>query len=992
MDWSNIERNVAIKTDSLTRKSLDSLDYGTASRPRKITMLLDNIMSSRLMADEKPSLDGNRSMFDENVNQQHPIVRALLADIVELQTALRIQASKIEAFEGSVTKFDHEALHMRKNQESLFGRLDRVESGLQGRLGEADIIELYNDIHMRMKRMESNVDGLEENSRNYSIQFATKDAFAKLLDTIFDQLKALGATVELSKEQSTHATVLFDALANAFVLLNGEDNRHQLGLITSFSKDINKDHLSRILTDALMRSVDGSIQAHLKPAMGMMHSSILELIEEVREKQDAFANSMRLHFSQMSRQFQEDRLTAADYRHPPLTAPAPPAAVPVENKLDEAFLAEFAKLKERMDALSADNESLRSTLVDQSKILTGLLGSHETQKTLDADQLLRLKSQCEGLEHDVFAVKQDCTKSSEHCAAMDVTLKETTAALDSAQSRLDAADATMAAQIQAIQLNCRDNYLDFNKRMAAKVDVTQYDELQLQVKQNTTSLKAVQAEMTLRVSKTELEGLQNKFDVVSSDMNILQSDVTALDKRCVGKLRAHDEDIAELRKSGHDNGDLVVKLNKRMDLSESTMQVKISNLSTELHHKIADGGETVSRLVRRIDQLDSDAQAKNVALRETQVKVQNQVDELSDFSRKINLLDANCNSQLQSMFSSQKNAQEEAADALAKLTRKLDLHEAEILSKFNIRNDRVDAQLMQNQEAASRLVDRVDLAEHKQMALMEELSSELRAKVSGSLDLTAQLSRRFETHQSEAQSKINTLQADISALSKALNDRVNQLIKQTDSNIELSQTQWTGRFNDLSHRVSSVGDSMSHLAQQQLDISGLQEKQQLDLAGLTAELSTTKTKFEEKLLASTTSLQSSLTGQSKSHQSALAEEKYDLLQLTSRVSLLEQLIRYGQDLEDYGAAAGSQATLSAQPGSPRSQLNPRPADPDVRAKLKDMKADIDALREEAAATRTEFDARLDASKVALAALRTQYEEEMEEAKEAADEEQRKNRR
>lgn len=866
-----------------------------------------------------------------------------------------------------------------------------MESGLQGRPGEADIIELYNDVHMRLKRVEANVDGLEENSRNNSLQFATKDSFAKLLDTIFDQLKVLSSTVELSKEQSTHATVLFDALANAFVLLDGEDNRHQLDLITSFSRDINKEHLSRILTDALMRSVDGSIQAHLKPTMGMMHSSILELIDEIRQKQELFANSIRSNFAQLSRQMQEERLHH-DFRPPPIMPSPTPSAAPKEPKMDEAFMAEFIKLKERMDAMCVDNESLRSTVAEQSKILSGLIDSQETAKTLDAEQLLKLKSHCEGLEHDVFAVKQDCSKTREHCSVLELSLKDTHATLECAEKRLAAADAVLVGKIEAIQIYSKETYLELTAKVNTKADLSQHEDLQTQAKQVSSSIKALQTELTQRATRTDLEGMQNKIDVVSSDLNILQSDVSVLDKRFTGKLRAHEEDIAELRKTSNENGDLVVKLNKRMDLSESTMQVKISNLSTELHHKIADGGEMMSRLVRRIDQLDSDAQAKNVTIRETQAKVQNQVDELSDFSRKINLLDANCNSQLQSMLSAQKSAQEEATDAISKLTRKLDLHEAEILSRFNIRNERVDAQLMQNQEAVSKLVDRVDLAEHKQIVLLDELSSELRGKVSGSLDLTAQLSRRFDTHQSEVQTKLSALQAELNTLSKAINERVNQLVKQTDSNIELAQTQWTSRFNDLTHRLASVGDSMSHLAQQQLDLSGLQEKEQFDIATLAADLSAAKTKQEEKLAAAVTSLQSNITVNTKSLQSALAEEKYDVMQLTSRVSLLEQLIRYGQDLEDYGVAASSQAAMSDKPGSARSQLNPRPADPDVRAKLKDMKTDIEALREEAAAARTEFDSRLEASKVALHALRTQFEEEIEEVKESAEEEHRRNKR
>ena len=299
MDWSNIERDVALKTSVRGRQQLD-LDE--SMRPGKITKLIDGILSSRLLAEDK-SLKENSKSNIEIINQHNPLMKTLLTDLSELQSSLRAQAVKLEQYDSSYLKYDHDFHHFKKNQDALFGRINQIEAGLQGKSGDTNVIEMYSDMQLRLKRVESNLDGLEQHARSFQVQYATKDAFAKLLDTIFDQLKTLSATVELSKDQCTHASVLFDALASAFVLLNGDDSRHQLELVTSFSREINKDHLSRVLTDALMRSVDGSIQAHLKPAMGLMHSSLLELIDDLLDRYKK--SELPLHQHRSHHQYQQ---------------------------------------------------------------------------------------------------------------------------------------------------------------------------------------------------------------------------------------------------------------------------------------------------------------------------------------------------------------------------------------------------------------------------------------------------------------------------------------------------------------------------------------------------------------------------------------------------------------------------------------------------------------------------------------------------------------
>lgn len=114
------------------------------------------------------------------------------------------------------------------------------------------------------------------------------------------------------------------------------------------------------------------------------------------------------------------------------------------------------------------------------------------------------------------------------------------------------------------------------------------------------------------------------------------------------------------------------------------------------------------------------------------------------------------------------------------------------------------------------------------------------------------------------------------------------------------------------------------------------------------------------------------------------------------MALLEQLIRYGQDLEDYNNTTfGSAESTSIKSdkndrsaGAVRT-LAPRPADPEVRQQLKELKLGLDEVRDEASSARSEMDSRLDSFKVGLSALRTQFEEEMEEVKESADNDQKR---
>jgi hypothetical protein len=978
MNWASIERDVALRTES---RSFRSVDLDASLRSGNVSRLIDGILSSRLLADDKPTKEEQKLAYEDGGHANPVLVKSLLADIAEVQTALRRQASKVEQIGTVHERRENDVSQVRKSLDALFDRVNQLEAAHQGKPSDADVVELYNDIQIRLKRVETNVDGLEENTRSYTVQFATKEAFSKLLDTLFDQLKSLSATVEASKLECTHATVLFDALASSFVMLNGDDSSHQLDLVTTFSREINRDHLSRILTDALMRSLDGSIQAHLKPAMGVMHASLIDVIEELRQKQDAALSSMRNRFQMLARQVQEDRSSA-------LLMPLHNAQDP---KLDANFMAEFKQMKDAMDILSADNKALRASMESQSAIVAQLVTTQETTQTIDAGAVLTLRSRCDDLDREVFALKQDNSAVREIASAAQAVAEETSAHLQDTEERVTVLNSEVHEKLEHVEGELRTTLSQVNATLAGKADSAVVDALRTEAKAAAGRLASLESSAA---TKDDVDAVQSKLDVVSSDLNILQGDQTASDKRATLRLKAHDEELTDLRRQGVENADAAVKLTKRFDLYESTAQGKLSNLGTELHHKVAEASESVGRLARRFDTLDADAQAKNVSLREAQAKVQGHAEALSELTRKLTLLDSSCSSQFSSSASQQKSLQEEVADFTNKVTRKLDLHEAELISKFNIRNDRVDALLMQNQESISKLGDRVELSEHKQAALLDELSSELRGKVTGAVDLTAQLNRRLESYQGELTGRLTALQSEVNTLNKATNERINAAIKQTDVNLELLQTQLTTKQTELAHKVSSVGDSLAHLAQQQFELSGLQEKQQMDFNTLGSDLAGVRAKLEEKLASTEKSLQTTLTQHGKAHTSALAESKYDLLQLTSRVSLLEQLIRYGQDLEDQTLASSAvhvlgSASGDSKAGSPRgSSLGPRPADPDLRARVAELRLTVESLSAEFLSQRAEADSQLDAFKVGLAALRKQYEEEVQEIRETQEDQQR----
>jgi hypothetical protein len=255
---------------------------------------------------------------------------------------------------------------------------------------------------VKIKRLDTASLNLEDTLQHAVSEFASKDAFAKLLDSSFEQIRSLSAVSEAAKQRSNQSVALFESLVHALFDLKGTDSAgFRMDFLSSLSGDMHQENVSRLLLDSLRTCIDASVDTNLKTAVGKFHQSLSVTVKDLQNRQDASAKQTvdkvltitdescealerRIHST-----LEEQRSSALENREVAVFTPALQATI---ERMDR----ELAALRQSNAVLQGDNrfcrESLSShkTLIDD--LITNSRSSIDASVTAEALRWMRVVS------------------------------------------------------------------------------------------------------------------------------------------------------------------------------------------------------------------------------------------------------------------------------------------------------------------------------------------------------------------------------------------------------------------------------------------------------------------------------------------------------------------------------------------------------------------------------------------------------------------------
>jgi hypothetical protein len=212
MDWGRIQRDMKFQTSSILSKTSNTLN--------------DRHYTDREFGSHPSSRE--RDIESQPYSHSHILIAETKSNEIQIiQDIISKQNDKINKLESLIES------RCPKNspQEFLQQRVEQIEVDIQSFTRHfATISRESSELLVHSKNVSGRIQWLEETLRSSTQECVTKSTFSHFLDTCTEQLKAVHASTEASRSNSTTAMSFIQALLSAFSQLQGQRGSRVLGL------------------------------------------------------------------------------------------------------------------------------------------------------------------------------------------------------------------------------------------------------------------------------------------------------------------------------------------------------------------------------------------------------------------------------------------------------------------------------------------------------------------------------------------------------------------------------------------------------------------------------------------------------------------------------------------------------------------------------------------------------------------------------------------
>ena len=229
MDWDRVEQDAYYQTQQVL--------VSISGHREDIIQPLPRMEDSR-----RVSRDSRR---ESNHRDEESSLQGYVQDLRNISMA---QSKKVLSIENVLNSYSEVLETSSVAQTSLEMRVDGLEQSLRGsNKFVSDAHRERSALSILMKNMSGKVASLEDSIHSNEHCYATKEAFAQLLDSTVDEIKSVGASVSQASVRSSQSVSLIEALIQAIHRMRGSSE--------SFSSD--EADVGRSLSVEFLSSLTG---------------------------------------------------------------------------------------------------------------------------------------------------------------------------------------------------------------------------------------------------------------------------------------------------------------------------------------------------------------------------------------------------------------------------------------------------------------------------------------------------------------------------------------------------------------------------------------------------------------------------------------------------------------------------------------------------------------------------------------------------------------
>lgn len=240
MNWDQIEQEVHFQTQQV----LISVS-GTREVVKK-NINRNHLYDSNAVRDEQ--FEDSKHLKSVVAHSNHPGTDSPLEEYVQdLRNVTMLQNKKVLSIENILSSYSEVFESASAAQASLEIRLDGLEQNVRGSNKFAvDASKERSALSILMKNMSGKMASLEDSLQNNEHCYATKEAFAQLLDSTVDEIKSVGAVVSQASVKSIQSISLVEALIQAIHRMRGHTDNFSLEETDATGRSLSFEFLSSL--------------------------------------------------------------------------------------------------------------------------------------------------------------------------------------------------------------------------------------------------------------------------------------------------------------------------------------------------------------------------------------------------------------------------------------------------------------------------------------------------------------------------------------------------------------------------------------------------------------------------------------------------------------------------------------------------------------------------------------------------------------------------
>ena len=215
MDWERIEQDVHFQTQQ-------ALVSASSVKDDVNKTFINSHFYDPVTRDEQ--LVDYRSRHNKKALQASLIDKSSLEGYVnDLRNVTVIQSKKVLSIENILSTYSEVFESSSAAQTSLEMRIQDIEQNIRGNNKFAsDASKERSALSITVKSISGKVATIEDSLQNNEHCYATKEAFAQLLDSTVDEIKSVGAVVSQANVKSAQSVTLIEALIQAIHRMRGQ--------------------------------------------------------------------------------------------------------------------------------------------------------------------------------------------------------------------------------------------------------------------------------------------------------------------------------------------------------------------------------------------------------------------------------------------------------------------------------------------------------------------------------------------------------------------------------------------------------------------------------------------------------------------------------------------------------------------------------------------------------------------------------------------------